>query len=410
MSGIMDSLITAAAHALARGDPFGALNRVALRDDAPALALRGIAMAQLGDLVKARELIRRAARNFGARQQVARARCVVAEIEIALVSRDLRWSLQSLDHARAVLAAHGDRVNAALAASLAARRLLLTGHLDEARDVLAGIDADAVGPTLRTMHELVLAGVAIRRVQTTVARQALQRAAEAAASAGIASLSNEVQRMAALLAAPAARLSTRQGMRLVRLDEVESLLASSRLIVDACRAAVRSPRGVVALARRPLLFALVRALAEAWPQPALREHLIARVFRIRRPDETDRARLRVEVGRLRRLLRDLARIEATAHGFRLEAVGGAEVAVLAEPVDGEHGALLALLSDGQSWSSSGLALALGNSQRSVQRGLETLRDAGKVGAVGGGRSRRWIAAPMPEFATALLLPTPLPDG
>ena len=106
----MDSLITAAARALAAGDPLGALKRVALRDDAPALALRGIAMAQLGDLARAKALLRRAARAFGPKEAVARARCVVAEAEIALVSRDLGWPAKALDAARATLEAHGDRV------------------------------------------------------------------------------------------------------------------------------------------------------------------------------------------------------------------------------------------------------------------------------------------------------------
>lgn len=109
----MDSLITAAARALAAGDPFGALNRVALRDDAPALALRGIAMAQLGDLARAKLLLRRAARAFGAREAVARARCIVAEAEVALASRDLGWPAKTLDTACATLEAHGDHVNAA---------------------------------------------------------------------------------------------------------------------------------------------------------------------------------------------------------------------------------------------------------------------------------------------------------
>ena len=133
----MDSLITAAARALAAGDPLGALKRVALRDDAPALALRGIAMAQLGDLVRAKALLRSAARAFGPKEAVARARCVVAEAEIALVSRDLGWPAKALDAARATLEAHGDRVNAAHARYLEVRRLLLIGRLDEAEQALA---------------------------------------------------------------------------------------------------------------------------------------------------------------------------------------------------------------------------------------------------------------------------------
>jgi len=100
----MDGLITAAARALAAGDPLSALNQVALRDDAPALALRGIAMAQLGDLVRANALLRSATRAFGPSETVARARGVVAEAEIALASRDLGWPAKALGAARAALA------------------------------------------------------------------------------------------------------------------------------------------------------------------------------------------------------------------------------------------------------------------------------------------------------------------
>ena len=179
----MDSLITAAARALAAGDPLGALKRVALRDDAPALALRGIAMAQLGDLVRAKALLRRAARAFGPKEAVARARCVVAEAEIALVSRDLGWPAKALDAARATLEAHGDRVNAAHARYLEVRRLLLIGRLDEAERTLAALDPAPLPPASRAAHELVVAGIAMRRLRTKAARAALARAERAARDA-----------------------------------------------------------------------------------------------------------------------------------------------------------------------------------------------------------------------------------
>ena len=156
----MDSLITAAAHALATGDPLGALKRVALRNDAPALALRGIAMAQLGDFVLAKVLLRKAARAFGPKEAVARARCIVAEAEIALVSRDLSWPAKALDMARAALERHGDRTNAAHARHLEVRRLLLIGRLDEAERALAKFDAAPLPPALRAAHELAIAGIA----------------------------------------------------------------------------------------------------------------------------------------------------------------------------------------------------------------------------------------------------------
>src|SRR5437899_84643 len=244
----MDSLITAAARALAMGDPLGALNRVALRDDAPALALRGIAMAQLGDLTRAKALVRRAARAFGPREAVARARCVVAEAEIALASRDLAWPTKTLAAASATLEAHGDRANAAHARYLEARRLLLIGHLDDAEHKLAQFDLSALTPALRTIHELA-------------------------------------------------------------------------------------------------------------------------------------------VGRLRRLLQAVARVSATKQGFALSPRGAREVVVLARPVEERHAAVLAFLADGESWSGSALALALGASQRTVQRALKELSAAGKVQAFGRGRAR-----------------------
>src|SRR3954468_2933937 len=151
----MDSLITAAARALAAGDPLGALNRIALREDAPALALRGIAMAQLGDLERARSLVRRAGRAFGPKEAVSRARCLVAEAEIAFVSRDLGWPAKALDAARQVLEQHGDRVNAAHALHLEVRRLLLLGHLDQAERKLATLNPTRLPPALQASHHLV---------------------------------------------------------------------------------------------------------------------------------------------------------------------------------------------------------------------------------------------------------------
>src|SRR5438128_180894 len=189
----MDSLITAAARALAAGDPLGALKRVALRDDAPALALRGIAMAQLGDLDRAKALLRRAARAFSTRETVARARCVVAEAEIALVSRDLGWPAKALDAARATLEAHGDWVNAAHARDLAVRRLLLIGRLDEAENAIAALDPASFPPASRAAHELAVAGIALRRLHTKPARAALARAERAACDADIPALTAEVE-------------------------------------------------------------------------------------------------------------------------------------------------------------------------------------------------------------------------
>ncbi len=405
----MDSLITAAARALAAGDPLGALNRVALRDDPPALALRGIAMAQLGDLVRAKILLRRAARAFGPREAVARARCVVAEAEIALVSRDLGWPAKALDAARATLEAHGDRVNAAHARYLEVRRLLLIGRLDEAERTIAKLDPAPFPPASKAAHELVVAGIAMRRLHTKAARAALARAAHAARDAGIPALTAEVESASLVLDTPAARLIARGEERLLLLDEVEALQASKALVVDACRYVVRDARTVVSLARRPVLFALARALGEAWPADVPRGTLLARAFRAKHADESHRARLRVEIGRLRRMLRPLADVSATSQGFALVPRRAREIVVLARPVEEQHAAVLAFLADGESWSSSALALALGASQRTVQRAVEQLAAAGKVQSFGHGRARRWMTPPVPGFTTTLLLPAPLPS-
>ncbi len=404
----MDSLIAAAARALATGDPLGALKRVALRDDAPALALRGIAMAQLGDLARAKLLLRSAARAFGPKEAVARARCVVAEAEIALVSRDLGWPAKALDTARAALEAHGDRANAAHARNLEVRRLLLIGRLDEAERMLAALDPTPLPPASRVAHELVAAGIAIRRLRTKAARAALTRAVHAAQAADIPALTAEVESAFVVMNAPAARLIAPGGERPLLLEDVEALLTSKALVVDACRHVVRDAGLVVSLATRPVLFALVRALGEAWPADVPRGTLLARAFRAKHVDESHRARLRVEVGRLRAALRTLAGVSATKQGFALTPRRAREVVVLAPPAEEPHAAVLALLADGESWSSSALAIALRSSPRTVQRALEALAAVRKVQSFGRGRARRWMTPPVPGFPTTLLLPGPLP--
>ena len=405
----MDSLITAAARALAAGDPLGALKRVALRDDPPALALRGIAMAQLGDLARAKELLRSAARAFGPKEAVARARCLVAEAEVALASRDLGWPAKALDTARTTLEQHGDRINAAHARYLGARRFLLIGHLDDAERMVAGLDPTLVPPTLRAVHELVVAGIAMRRLQTNAARAALSRAQSAAQLAGVPALMAEVESASRVLNTPAARLITKGQERPLLLEQVEALLASQALVIDACRYVVRHGSTIVSLATRPVLFALARALGEAWPDDVPRDVLVARAFGSRFVDESHRARLRVEIARLRKLLRKLMDVNATSRGFALAPRSSREVIVLARPVEDDHGAVLAFLADGEAWSSSALALALGTSQRSVQRALDALAGAGRVQSFGRARAQRWITPPVPGFTTTLLIPAPMPN-
>lgn len=403
----MDALIAAAAKALAAGDPLGALNRVALRDDPPALALRGIAMARLGEFERARSLLRAAARAFGAKQAVARARCILAEAEIALATRDLGRLANRLEAARTILEAAGDRANAAHARHLDVRRLLLIGQLDDAEQRLAGLDAGSLAPAQRAVHELAQAGIALRRLRTGAARAALSRARRAAEAAGLPALLGEVDSAETALKVPAARLLAGGRERMLRLRKVEALLASDVLVVDACRHVVRRDGATVSLARRPVLFALARILAEAWPGDVPRAALLHGAFGARHADESHRARLRVEIGRLRGALRPLADVRATRRGFALTADPKCEIVVLAPLIEDRHAALLALLADGEAWSSSALALALDVSQRTVQRALDDLAGNGKVQFVGHGRARRWITPPPAGITTALLLPAPL---
>jgi tetratricopeptide (TPR) repeat protein len=460
----MDSLITAAARALVVGDALGALNRIALRDDPPALALRGIAMAQLGEHPRARELLRRAARGFGAHEDLARARCVVAEAEVALAMRDLLGSPRTLASAAATLEAHADRANATHARLIAVRRLLLLGRIDEAASALSRVDGHKLPPSLAAVAELAAAEVALRSLRTAAAQAALARAHEAAERAQVPALVAEVAEARAALDRPAARRFDAGDEQPLRLDEVESLLASGALVIDACRRGLRAGDQWLPLARRPVLFGLARALAEAWPGDVDRDALIARVFRTRRPDDTHRARLRVEIGRLRAVAAPFARIEASARGFALIAqpsgrcattspgegappsggraaaliaqpsgrcattspgeeappLGGRaaalepraqrSVVVLVPPIDGDQASLTALLADGAAWSTSGLALALGASQRTVQRALVELEAAGRVRSIGRARAQRWLSPPLGGFTTILLLPASLPPG
>jgi DNA-binding transcriptional ArsR family regulator len=406
----MDSVVASAARALAAGDPLGALKHVALRDEPPALALRGIAMAQLGDYDRARRLLRRAARGFGPRERLAQARCQVAEAEVALAARDLSGPVRALDAAAQALDALGDRANALYARLVGARRQLLVGKLAAAEQTLAAVDVAGAPLALAARAELTRAELALRRVRVREAAGALSRAHAAALASGIPALVAEVGRARQTLSVPSARLIRAGVARPVRLDEVEALFVSGDLVVDACRRAVRGPARSVPLAGRPILFALVGGLAEAWPADVPRDRLIERAFEAHAPNESHRARLRVELGRLRAALRPLARIEATRRGFALVPSGGRAVAVLAPPIDGPAGAILALLEGGESWSTSALARALGSSQRTIQRALRQLEEGAAVRTVGRGRSRRWLAPALGGFATTLLLPGALPLG
>ena len=408
---MMDSLVAAAARALASGDPLGALSRVALRDDPPALALRGIAMAQLGEQVRARDLLRRAGRGFaGSHEQVARARCVVAEAEVALAMRDLRGSTRALAAAATTLEARADHANAQQARLVLARRLVLLGRLDDATAALARVDGSRLPPSLAAVVALTSAEIALRSLRVEPARAALGRAHLAATVSGVPALLSEVAEAQASLDRPVARRVVAGHEHALRLDEVANLLGSGALVVDACRRGLQRGAAWRSLARRPVLFELARTLAESSHGDVDRRALIARVFRTRRPDESHRARLRVEIGRLRALVADVAHVAATTRGFSLTPREGAELVLLAPPIDGDGASVLALLADGAAWSTSALALALGASQRTMQRALRELETTGRVRSIGRARSRRWLAPPLTGFATTLLLPAALPPA
>jgi hypothetical protein len=407
----MDSLCSAAAHALSRGDPLSALDLVALRDDPPALALRGVAMAQLGELGRAHDLLTRSARAFGAAEPLSRARCQLAAAEVGLAARELttRATDKSLQELASVLFRHGDQVNASYARLLAVRRWLLVGRIDRAQAELDQLELAQALPRMVAVAELCRAEIEVRRIHPSAARDALERAGRAALQTGIGALSAEIDEAKEHLHAPAARRSQHGESRTLTLGEVETLLASPALVIDACRRCVRQKRQFVDLSRRPVLLSIARTLAKRWPDPAARAELLSAAFGARRLNDSLRARLRVEVGRLRRQLKPLATIRATSEGFVLEPASG-EVALIDPPFEGPDAELFALLSDGAAWSTSALSAATGRSQRTVQRALVELSAAGRARAVGEGPTRRWLASPATAFTTTLLLPVGLAEG
>jgi hypothetical protein len=334
----------------------------------------------------------------------------VAEAEVALAARDLGGRVHGIAAAVRTLDDLGDRANALHARLVMARRHLLVGELDAAAKALAAVDEAEGSPpaSLMARAELTRAEIAMRRTLASQALAALDRAESAAIASGIAALVAEIRRARHSLSQPSARLASGGVARPVTLDEVERLFASENLIVDACRRAVRGRSRCVDFAGRPILFALAAALARAWPEDVARDALIEKTFRARAIDQSHRARLRVELSRLRAALKPIARIEATARGFALVPVGADAAVVLEPPIDGEAGAILALLEGGESWSTSALSHALGSSQRTVQRALRELQETAAVRAAGSGRSRRWLAPAPGGFATNLLLPGALP--
>ena len=399
----MDSALETAAQALSVFDPLAALKIVALREDPDALAMRGVAMAQLGDYGASRKLLERAAKAFRPNDSRAGARCLAARGEVSLACRDLADAGRAFDAALRELDAQGDRLNAAFVRVQRVRRLVLMGAVGEAAAMLRAIDLEDTPPRLRATADLVGADIAMRNLDPDGARQALVRARRAARFAAIASLSDEIERAAVDLEVPVAR-AVREGVEQhVDLDGVTAILRSNDLVVDACRRTIRVGSDVVSLVTRPVLMALAITLASACPHDASRASLVAAAFGGRRVTDSMRARLRVEIGRLRRSIADLADLMPTEQGYALQSRSRAGVVVLLPPAPGETSALLALLRGGESWTTSALATAMGTSQRTVQRALIALHDEGRVEAIGRGRAQRWVARPPEGFATTLLL-------
>lgn len=400
----MDSLINSAARALSAGDPLGALDRVALRDDPPALVLRGIAMAQLGDLSRSTTLLRQAARELATTQPVAHARCTLALAEVALAGRQLDGSAEPLDAAIDTLAEAGDATNATHGRLVRIRRCLLRGEVDVAAANLDFVHLEEGPPRQLALASLIAAEVHVRRLDAKAAAGALATARTASARSGIGPLIHEVEAAIRRLHAPAAR--RRQGAEAVALTlaEVQALPLANVLLVDGCRRRVAFGAEVRPLSGRPVLFSLLARLARDWPASVSREELIGAAFGPAKVDDSWRARLRVEIGRLRKISGPMASFQATKEGYRIEVEEGCDLVLLEPPVDGPHAAIVALLSDGATWSTSALALALGVSARTMQRALADLREAGTVQSRGKGRARRWVLVPAIAFTTALLLP------
>ena len=401
----VDFAVLSAARALSAFDPLLALRHVALRSDPAALSLRGVAMAQLGDYAAARKLLGRAVRSERSDPQM-RARCLAALGEIALIQRDLGAAGRTLESAAIELDALGDRTNVLFTRLQLVRRLVIMGNVDEADVALAALEFRGAPTGLRAFSDLVRADIELRKLRPKKARAALARAQRAAVEANIDALSNEIDKARRDLDAPVARIVCEGVERSATIDDAALLLASNDLVIDACRREVRATNSVVTLVTRPVLLALAVGLGTASPGDVPRNALAEQAFGVRRANESVRARLRVEIGRLRSELRAVARVFSTDRGYALSPRDATRVSVLLPPTPGDASAIIALLRSGESWTTSALAAALGIGQRTVQRALLTLRDAGRVEGIGHGRSQRWVARAPQQFATNLLLVTP----
>jgi tetratricopeptide (TPR) repeat protein len=392
--------LTAAARALSLGDALSALKWLGRRTDAPARAMRGAALSQLGAFVSAKAQLRAALRALGPESGLLRARCLAAQAEIALALGDLRWSAEPVARAVAELEAAGDARNAAYLRLVAARAALRLGRPADAERLLRPATFAPVAPLDRTLAELVRVELAAKRGDPDLLKSALASAGAAAERAAIPALVSEVARIRDRYEGPAAVITSRGKARTASFCEVCALGRSAGVVIDGGAREVRSSGDGVPFARRPVLFDVLRVLAEAWPGAVPREALIARVFGARRPNESHRIRLRVEIGRLRKVVRPRLGVVSEGPGYALSAAG--EVVLVMPLEESPASRLLSLMHGGEGWSASSLALALDVSERTIQRSLGELQRAGKVGPTGNGRGRRWVR--LFEIPTDLLLP------
>jgi tetratricopeptide (TPR) repeat protein len=390
-----------AGSALARGEALRALGLVGRADTALGLTLRGVAYAQLGDLEMARRSLERALAVVGDGRTRARARAALAEIALhtgdpAATARAARASAEELD-------ALGDPRNAAMQRLVVARAEVLLGRLGEARraveEVLAAAD---LAPDVRAVASLAQAEIALRDLAPTEAQGALARARRALAQQPQELLSRAIDRVEGELSLPVARLLRGGVVGSADLFAIEQVCRGDVLLVDDCRRLVLGGRASIPLARRPVVFALLLALARAWPGSTPRDELIARIFDARRSNASHRARLRVEVGRLRKILDGLgAGPVATPDGYALSSAR--EVVVLLPPSDDDEARLASLLSDGASWSAQSLAEHAGVSKRTAQRVLGGLVEGGRAERTGEGKNVRYARPGAPIASRMLLL-------
>jgi hypothetical protein len=389
-----------AARALAAGEPLVALGAVGRVESALGLTLRGIAYAQLGDLDLARTSLERGLAQAEDASTVARIRAALVEVALgtgdpALAARGARTGADELDRL-------GDDRNAAMQRLVLARAEILLGHLDEARRAIDGVLRGALPPDVRAVAWLARAELGVRTVAASDARAALSRARRALARAPHPLLEREIAACDDELTRPVARLQRSGALREADLFEVERASGGALLLVDACRRLAVSAGITVSLARRPVPFALLLVLARAFPASVPRDELALRAFDVRRVNASHRARLRVEMGRLRKLLHGLgAAPVATADGYAL--TSARDVAVLLALSDDDAARVALLLGDGATWSAQRVAEHAGISKRTAQRALGALVARGVAVRFGRGRTVRYARAGAPIASRMLLL-------